>query len=183
MPKKNPSAGWLSRLAAVLCCVLMMEGCAITGGAPEKVYPPGATVDVGNLSYSISNPVWSDSLQGDRGPRVPTHRFLTLTVSASNKSSDPVTMPLLTLIDGSGQQYLELDNGEGLSNWLGLFRKIAAQGTEGGEILFDVPGGKGPYKLRVSSGGDVEKEITALIEVQDEKATQPSGPLAPTAGQ
>ena len=112
---------------------------------------------------------------------MPTHRFLVMTVSVSNKNSDPVTMPLLTLVDGKGTQYLELDNGEGLSNWLGLFRTIPSNGSDGGEIVFDVPEGRGPYKLRVSSGGEAEKELTALIEVPDEKSSHPAEAMVPAA--
>lgn len=181
MAKKIPSAGRLLWAGAALCGVLLLAGCVNTGSRREKVYPPGATVEVGSLTYSVSNPVWAASLNGERGPRVPSHRFLVLTVSASNKLAEPVTMPLLTLVDGEDRQYLESDSGEGLSNWMGLLRKIDAHGTEGGEVVFDVPAGKGPYKLRVSSGGEVEKEITALIEVQDEKASEPAGPLSPTS--
>jgi hypothetical protein len=140
-------------------------------------------VEVGKLTYSVSNPQWSGSLEGEQGPRVPTNKFLVLTVSVTSKSADEVIMPLLSILDGSGHTYLELDKGDGLTNWLGLFRKIVPNGSEGGSIVFDVPSGKGPYKLRISSGGDVDKEITALIEVPDEKASQSGGLPAPEAGQ
>lgn len=181
MTTRIASTGRTLRAAAALCGVLLLAGCASTASRREKVYPPGATVEVGSLTYSVSNPVWTASLNGEHGPRVPSHRFLILTVSASNRLSEPATIPLLTLVDGEDRQYLESDNGEGLSNWMGLLRRIEGHGTEGGEVVFDVPAGKGPYRLRVSSGGEVEKEITALIEVQDEKSSGPAGPLSPAS--
>lgn len=172
----------LSLRCGLAVLALLLAGCSKTQ-APEKTYPAGSTVELRSLSYNIGATEWQNSLDGERGPRVPTGRFLIITVSATNKASDTVTMPLLSVVDGSGQQYLELDNGEGLANWLGLFRNIPANGSEGGQIIFDVPPGKGPYKIRVSSGGDVEKEITALIEVPDENAAPSAAPVATPAGQ
>jgi len=170
-------------LGAAVCVAALLCGCNRSTIRPEKSYPAGSTVEVGKLIYSVSNPQWSGSLEGEQGPRMPTHKFLVLTVSVTSKNSEAATMPLLTIVDGSGQSYLELDKGEGLTNWLGLFRKIEPNGSEGGSVVFDVPSGKGPYKLRVSSGGDVEKEITALIEVPDEKASPSGGLPAPEGGQ
>lgn len=162
--------------ACAISAVLFLAGCS-QSRPPEKTYPAGSPVEVGNLTYSIGNTEWHNSLAGERGPRVPAGRFLVLTVSVTNKASDAVTMPLLSVVDSSGAQHLELNNGEGLGNWLGLFRDIAANGSDGGEIVFDVPAGKGPYKLRVSSGGDVEKEVTALIEIGDEKSSPSGAPI------
>ncbi len=45
--------------------------------------------------------------------------------------------------------------------WMGLLRRVPSTRTETGTLLFDVP--PGDYKLRVSSGGDVDREQTALI--------------------
>ena len=143
----------------------------------EKTYPIGSAAEVGPLTYAIVGTEWHGSLQGERGPRVPSGRFLILTISVTNKTPDAVTMPLLSLVNASGEPYLELDNGDGLSNWMGMFRSIPGNGAEGGQIVFDVPAEKGPFKLRVSSGGDVDKEKTALIEVADEKAAPGGGPM------
>jgi hypothetical protein len=162
--------------------LVLIAGCGRSFRS-EKTYPAGSTVEVGSLSYSVTHTEWANSLDAERGPRVPTNKFVVLTLSVTNKNSEAVTLPLLSLVDPSGQQYLESDNGEGLSNWLGLFRNIDANGSEGGQIVFDVPPAKGPYKLRVSSGGDVDKEVTALVEVPDEKSSPSSGPLPNPAGQ
>ncbi len=172
-----------TRIAVLVCTLALLSSCNRSASPPEKTYPADSTVEVGGLSFSVSGQQWLSSIDGERGPRVPTNKFLVLTLSVTNKKGDQATIPLLTLIDGSGQNYLELDNGEGLPNWLGLFRNIQPNGTEGGSVLFDVPSGKGPYKVRVSGGGDVEKEVTALVEVRDEKATQSSAPMAPDPGQ
>lgn len=169
-------------VAAIGCVLVASAGCG-TSIRPEKTYPAGSTVDVGSLSYSVTNTEWANSLEGQAGPRVPRHKFAVVTLSVTNKKSDAATLPLLSMVDATGQQYLESDSGEGLSNWLGLFRNIDPNGSDGGQIVFDLPAGKGPYKLRVSSGGEVDKEVTALIEVPDEKASPASGPLPSPAGQ
>lgn len=175
--KFHPSWGCGVALLAIL-----LAGCG-RSQPPEKTYPAGSTVELGPLSYSIGATEWQSSLDGERGPRVPQGRFLIVTVSVTNKKSDETTMPLLSAVDASGEQHLELDNGEGLANWLGLFRNVPANGNEGGQIVFDVPPDKGPYKIRISSGGDIEKEITALVEVPDENAAPSTAPVPASAGQ
>jgi hypothetical protein len=175
--KSHPSWRYGVALLAIL-----LAGCG-KSLPPEKTYPAGSTVELGPLSYSIGATEWQSSLDGERGPRVPSGRFLIVTVSVTNKKSDESTMPLLSALDSSGQPYLELDSGEGLANWLGLFRNIPANGNEGGQIVFDVPPDKGPYKIRISSGGDIEKELTALVEVPDENAAPSTAPVPASAGQ
>ncbi len=145
--------------AAALAAWVCAAGCS--GRKAEAVHPMGTPVPAGELSYTAYHTEWRDELQTSAGPRKPQHRFLLVTISVTNNSPEDLTAPLLTLVGADGREILELDKGEGVPQWLGLLRHIRSTQTETGTIVFDVP--PGDYQLRVSSGGDVEKEKTALI--------------------
>jgi hypothetical protein len=148
--------------AAALAVAL--TGLAACGGRKaDAVHAMGSPVVAGDLSYTVYDTEWRDELQGDSGPRKPQHRFLLVTVSITNNGPEDAAAPLLTVIDKNGKETLELDKGEGVPQWMGLLRRIRSTQTETGTLLFDVP--PGDYTLRVSSGGDVEKEQTALVRL------------------
>ncbi|MCS7043350.1 MAG: DUF4352 domain-containing protein [Bryobacteraceae bacterium] len=127
------------------------------------VHLMGTPVIVGNLSYTVISTEWRDDLQTDMGPRKPQHRFLLVSISVTNNGPEDHNAPLLTLISKDGRQFMELDKGDGVPQWLGLLRRVPSTRTETGVLLFDVP--PGDYRLRVSSGGDVDREETALIDL------------------
>ncbi len=144
--------------------VVALTGLAACGGRKaDAVHGMGSPVVTGDLSYTVYHTEWRDELQGDSGPRKPQHRFLLVTVSITNNGPEDATAPLLTVIGKDGKETLELDKGEGVPQWMGLLRRIRSTQTETGTLLFDVP--PGDYTLRVSSGGDVEAEQTALVSL------------------
>jgi hypothetical protein len=65
--------------------------------------------------------------------------------------------------DVDGNTYMELQEVKGIGNWLGLLRVVAPAQTLQGVIVFDAPAKD--YRLRVTDGGDLESERTALIEL------------------
>ncbi len=148
-------------IAAAVAVVLGSAACG-----PRKsdtVHPMGTPVIVGDLSYTVYQTEWRDELQTNMGPRKPEHRFLLVTVSITNNGPEDLTAPLLAVIDKDGRETLELDKAEGVPQWLGLLRRVRSTQTETGTLLFDVP--PGDYTLRVSSGGAVATEKTALVRL------------------
>lgn len=141
--------------------LLLMASCG--SRQAETVHAMGTPVVVGDFSYTVYHTEWRDELQTDAGPRKPQHRFLLVTVSITNNGPEDATAPLLTLIGKDGKESLELDKGDGVAQWLGLLRRVRSTQTETGVLLFDVP--PGDYTLRVSNGGDVEQERTALVSL------------------
>lgn len=152
--------GFFTAAAAGL---VLLSGAACGTRKADTVHPMGTPVTVGDLSYTIYNTEWRDELQTDMGPRKPQHRFLLVTMSVTNNGPEDLTAPLLAVIDKDGRETLELDKGEGVAQWMGLLRRVRSTQTDTGVLLFDVP--PGDYKLRVSSGGDVDHEQTALIHL------------------
>lgn len=149
-------------VAAFAAAALLFSGCA-KKSADSKVYELGEEIAVGSLVYAVTQTTWADQLDGPNGMRVPTNKFLMVNLSVKNAGREAAGVPLLTLIDANGKEYMELDKGEGVPQWLGALRTLGEGNSESGNLLFDVP--QGSYKLRVSSGGDVEKESTALVNL------------------
>lgn len=144
---------------------LTLGGCSKSDDSrtPEKVVEMGSPTAVGKLTYTIIDQRWAESLPGATGARLPQHRFLIIGLSVTNGGSDNAGVPLLSLVGSDGKEYQELSEGDGLAGWMGYIRIVEPVQTEHGKILFDVP--PGAYKLRISSGGEPENEVTALVNI------------------
>jgi len=149
--------------AAMVMLIVLCVGACSRSAETAKEYEMGNAAVAGPLSYTVINTEWRESLDGASGPTIPAHKYLLVSVSVTNKSAGEVSIPLLLLVDSSGKEYRESDKGDGVPEWLGLLRSVAPSQTDSGNLLFDVP--PGSYKLRVSSGGDLEKETTALVNL------------------
>ena len=78
---------------------------------------------------------------------MPSHRFLIVHLSVTNGSSEAVSMPALSVVDDAGHAFTESMNGQNVSSWFGLSRKLKPVETIEGRILFDVE--PKSYKLRL----------------------------------
>ncbi len=135
-------------------------GCRDTAKRPSLgTFDMGERAQVGPLIYTVFDSKWAISLGEQPTPRIPANRFFLLNVSIVNGGAQPSTVPTFTLIDDAGQAYQELDNGEGVANWLGVIRRIRPAESSQGVIVFDVPQKR--FKLRVAD----EEEHYALIDI------------------
>jgi hypothetical protein len=157
--KTMKSAG-VAMLAAA--CALALSGCH-RSAAPERVGVMGAPLAVGQLTYTAVETEWRDSLESSKGPRIPKNRFLLVTVTVANASSEQKAAPLLQVVDAKGGVHPEIAEGDGVPDSIGYLRLLTPRESRSGQLLFDVP--QGACKLRVSSGGDPEHEQTALIDL------------------
>jgi hypothetical protein len=143
-------------------CALALSGCQ-KSAAPERVGAMGAPLAVGQLTYTAVETEWRDSIETSKVPRIPKDRFLLVNVSVLNASSEQKAAPLLQVVDAKGGVHPEIDDGDGVTDWMGYLRLLQPRESRTGRLLFDVP--QGACKLRVSSGGDPETEQTALIDL------------------
>ncbi|MBI5281839.1 MAG: DUF4352 domain-containing protein [Candidatus Solibacter usitatus] len=164
-----------------MAILLTAGGCSGIGksGDSGKTYTLGSDVSVGQLTYTVVHSEWRESLDSEEGPRLPKDRFLVLTLRVSNRGGGELGVPLLTLVGEDGKEYREQDKGLGVPQWLGLLRTVRPAETENGRILFDAP--QAGYKLRVVSGGDVETEKSALVEIPLHVAPPPVKSVDPLA--
>jgi hypothetical protein len=133
------------------------------GGSSGRVYQMGERVQVGNLIYTVLETAWLAELQGATTSRLPKNKFLRIQMTIFNSSNRELSVPMMGLEDPEGIESLELSDGDGVSEWLGILRHVNPSETLQGSALFDVK--QGEYKLRVSDGGEPEKEITALVHI------------------
>ena len=149
---------------------------------PGEVFSMGSQVRVGSLTYQVIDADWRDSLDTATGPRQPKNRYLMLNVTVTNNGNEDAGVPLMALIDSKGTENLEERKGDGVPQWLGYLRVLAPGTSQSGYVLFDAPAES--YKMRVSSGGEPDKEQTALIEIPfkiDQPAVKEETSLPPAA--
>ena len=154
----------MSRTLAVLSplACLLLAACSPSGPAQSE-YSMGERVPVGQLTYSVVDTSWKGQLGDGYQVRTPNQRFLLVTVSVTNGGGSQISMPLLQLEGANGQMYKEVNNGEGVDNYIGLLRNIAPAQTLQGRLLFDVP--LSSYRLRVVDGVDPAFEKAAWVKL------------------
>jgi hypothetical protein len=115
------------------------------------------------LIYTVLETDWLAELPGTTTVRLPKNKFLRIQMTIFNSSNREVSVPMMRLQDPEGVESMELSEGEGVQEWLGILRHVSPSETLQGGALFDVK--QGEFKLRVSDGGEPDKEITALVHI------------------
>ena len=115
------------------------------------------------MLYNVVQTMWRTQLGDLFKVRVPDHRFLLISLSATNSGGKPVAVPFFTLEGSNHEEYRELQTGDGLDNWFGLLREIAPGETKSGNIVFDVP--LASYLLRLTDGGEPGTEKFIWVEI------------------
>jgi hypothetical protein len=165
----------ISLLILLALAVPLLSGCRNLV-ATRAEYQMGDKVTAGPLTYNVVEKVWRSQLGQDFQTRMPEHRFLLVTLSATNGSSGEVSVPLLQLEGSDGKVYREVENGEGVDNWFGLVRTLSPSQTLQGRILFDVP--LGAYRLRLSDGDSASGRFMYVqIPLQIEEDSTPPPPV------
>jgi hypothetical protein len=144
---------------ATLATTLATTGCSMFSKAKNEpvIYAAGDKATVGPLIYNVTDTEVAEQLGDDpEHERTPQDRFFLVKVSVSNSGPDEQNIPAMTLVDDAGHSYTELPDGAGVSNWLGVVRKVGPTQTEQGVVLFDAP--TKHYRLRLNDPLD-EKEI------------------------
>jgi hypothetical protein len=166
------------QLLTLLAGVWLHIGCNRPSGSARIDYQMGERVAVGPLIYNVLDTSWRSQLGEMFQLRVPTNRFLILSLSVTNSGGNEASFPMLRLENASGQSFPELDRGDGVDSWMGILRNLNPAQTLQGKILFDVT--PNTYKLRVTDGGDIGNERSAFIEIP--LRMDPDAPLTSLPG-
>jgi len=138
-------------------------------------YPIGQKVQVGKMFYQVIEAQWIPELKGAKQPI--KNRILQLQLTVTNSGAEPASLPFLRLIDGKGNEIIEVSELESNPRWLGAFRRMEPALTEEGLVYFDVP--VAAYKLEVIDNTNAEDEKTAYIEIPASLAPPPVAPGSP----
>lgn len=148
--------------------LVLSVGCTM-GLREEAVHRMGEQATVGPVVYNVLETEWRNQLGNPLDPMIPKNKFLLVRLSIRNAGNQQVAVPLLNLVEvldedtprSEGKTYLELSDVKGVPNWLGLLRLLEGADFVEGTIVFDVPAAD--YYLRITDGGALEDERTALI--------------------
>jgi len=158
----RPGLPSLCLLSAALVAGMALGGCRKQ--TSEQIdFQMGERVNAIPMIYNVVQTVWRTQLGDLPKIRVPDHRFLLITLSATNSAGRPVSVPFFTLEGGDRKEYKELQTGDGVPNWFGLLREIAPAETRQGNIMFDVP--LASYRLRLTDGGEAGSEKFVWVEI------------------
>ena len=150
------------RAAAAATVGLLLTGCSAVIPS-ERVHRMGELATVGPVIYSVLETEWRAGLGEAIEQKIPENKYLLVRMTITNSGDRDVAIPLLTLEDPAGNSHLEVSDVENLPGWLGLLRIVQPTGTLEGQAVFDVS--VGDYMLRVTDGGELESERTALVEI------------------
>jgi hypothetical protein len=123
----------------------------------------GEHVRVGPLTYYVIESRTASQLGDLLKVRPAQDRFLLISLSITNGSGKDVSVPVLEVENPNGQLFKESENGEGVSNWMGVLRTLSPNQTLQGQILFDVP--LSSYRLRLPDGGEPGTEKYAWVQI------------------
>ncbi len=154
--------GWTG--AALALCGFL-GGCASQQASRTngRLYRMGEAVQTGPLVYTVLDTEWLDQIGDPAAPRLPRNRFLSVRISVTNTGAATSGIPPLTITDGRGASYTEINDVSGLAEWLGYIRSVRDAETLHGRVLFDAP--PGAYRLKVADDADPENQTFATIEM------------------
>jgi hypothetical protein len=150
------SLDWL-----VTAVALTSQTACVKPPPPVNVFRMGDRVQVGPLVYTIFEADWRAKLGEGGEVRLPAQRFLIVHLSVTNGSSEALSMPALSLVDDTGHAYTESMDGQNVSSWFGLSRKLKPVETREGRILFDVE--PKSYKLKLDD--DTNTGAVSMVEM------------------
>lgn len=159
---KRPALPTLCLLTLALGAGLPLAGCK-QQGPPRIDFQMGERATATPMIYNVVQTTWRTQLGDVFKVRVPEHRFLLITLSATNGGGHSVSVPFLTLEGPNREEYKELENGDGIDNWFGLLREVAPAETKQGNVAFDAP--LGSYRLRLPDGGEPGTEKFVWVDI------------------
>jgi hypothetical protein len=125
-----------------------------------RTYQMGERVLMGHLIYTVFERQWMPQIGSGLDARIPQNRFYLLRISVLNSGGADAIVPTISLVDDAGASFAEIENGDGVPDFIGSLRQVAPAETVQGNLLFDVS--PKHYKLKVS---DEDGKQAALVDL------------------
>jgi hypothetical protein len=146
---------------SLIAAALLVAGCKSQPTAfPVRTYPMGEKVLLGTLTYTVFETEYLTQIGEGPAPRIPQNRFFLVKISVSNGGSSTANVGAFQVEDDSGKIYPELNNGDGVPDWIGYLRSLKPAESAQGNAVFDAP--PRHYTIRVH---DETGEKAALIDI------------------
>jgi hypothetical protein len=141
--------------------ILLFSGCKPAPTAfPVRTYPMGEKVSLGSLTYTVIETEYLTQIGEGPTPRIPQNRFFLVKITVGNGGSQTANVGAFQVEDDSGKVYPELNDGEGVPEWIGYLRSVKPAESAQGNALFDAP--PRHYTIRIH---DETGEKAALIDI------------------
>ncbi|MGA3236100.1 MAG: hypothetical protein ABSG03_07355 [Bryobacteraceae bacterium] len=127
---------------------------------PLRTYPMGERVLMGHLIYTVFERQWMPQIGTGLDARIPQNRFYLLRINVMNNGGADAIVPTMLLVDDAGATFPEIENGEGVPDFIGSLRQLAPAETVQGNLIFDVL--PKHYKLKVS---DEDGKQASLVDL------------------
>jgi Domain of unknown function (DUF4352) len=147
------------QLPAAALIAIWFTGCS-QPTFPVRTYSMGEKVVLGHITYTVFETQWLNQAGTAPDLRIPQNRFFLVRMSANNSAGSDIIVPNVTVTDDKGTTYQELENGDGISQWIGFLRTVHPAEAASGNVLFDCPAGH--YKLKLT---DEDGERAALVDI------------------
>ena len=147
-------------MLAAITAALLLNACSRGSSPPIHTYSMGEKIMSGHIIYTVYETEWLPQLGEGPAARVPQHRFFLVRMTAVNSGSAEVIAPNLTVEDDQGNTYAELQNGDGVPQWIGYLRTVKPAESAQGNLVFDAP--PAHYKLRLT---DENEENPAYVDI------------------
>ena len=147
-------------IVAAITAALLLNACSRGSSSPVRTYSMGEKVAAGQIIYTVYETQWMPQLGEGPTARVPQHRFFLVRMTAVNSGSAEVIVPNVTVEDDQGNTYPELQNGDGVPQWIGYLRTVKPAESAQGNLVFDAP--PAHYKLRLT---DENEENPAYVDI------------------
>jgi len=162
MFKRTAPLPLVSLICLLAAAALGLAGCKKQ--TSEQInYQMGERITDGPMVYNVVQTSWRTQLGDLFKVRIPDHRYLLLTLSATNSGGKSLSVPFFTLEGPNREEYHELENGDGVENWFGLLRDIGPAQTKQGNIVFDAP--LTSFRLRLTDGGEPGSEKFVWVDI------------------
>jgi hypothetical protein len=153
----------ISYLAIPLAIAAMFSQTACSPKEQEpmpSIYQMGERVPLGHLIYTVFERQWMTQIGTGMDARIPQNRFYLIRISAVNSGGSPAILPTISLVDDAGGSFSEIENGDGITDFIGALRQIGPAETAQGNLVFDVP--PKHYKLKLT---DEDARQVALVDI------------------
>ncbi|MGA2770541.1 MAG: hypothetical protein ABSG26_06975 [Bryobacteraceae bacterium] len=166
----------LIAVLAAMSAALLLNTCSNRSSRIHS-YSLGEKAELGHIIYTVYETQWLPQLSNGPAARIPQHRFFLVRMTAVNSGGADLIVPNVTIEDDKGNSYPELQNGDGVPQWIGYLRQVKPAESAQGNLLFDAP--PAHYKLRIT---DENEERSAYIDIPLSfgAETPPPPPEVPT---
>jgi hypothetical protein len=164
-------------LAVPVALAILASGCSPREDSEPTphTYQLGERVPLGHLIYTVFDRQWTPQIGEGVDARIPQNRFYEVRFSVLNSGGAASIIPAIELVDDAGTTYSEIQNGDGITDFVGPLREVTPAESAQGILVYDVQ--PKHYKLKLSDEDGRKFAVVDLPLSFDMEAPDVTTPL------